>query len=331
MKKKAFYLLTLLIIGFWVFPAIGLLSNFQTPFFNVSKPNREFCANPNSVCLDNIPLFQIHENFDTLSPAMRASQVRQRLIKVARNYAISTNSLKVEKWKGTVNITSPDNVILTFRKEDLLAIGVPYEDGEKIAEQYLDRINYAINQYRTKWLITRLWLPIFLFLMLLLIAITYLSYGSFQKKWKLLLKPTFVKKFTLKFFALGLEWITSLIFVILLGRLILVVFNINVEAAFFNNIFSGDLSIIFTNLVEQLQIVALLLLLSAAFLVVRWLSRQGAGTIILPFENSSSGALGADIGKAIADSLVEELNRIRYIPDISQGKVNRGQKPARMQ
>ena len=121
---------------------------------------------------------------------------------------------------------------------------------------------------------------------------------------------TSVYRFIKNSLGITIEIIVFLITIALVFRLILMAIVANKEAFFEDNLIITNTETFFKQTLGILQVVGLIFLFTILSLLLRWLSRKAQGTVIIPFEDTTKGE---DRGKAIADSLVAELFRIRYI------------------
>jgi hypothetical protein len=117
-------------------------------------------------------------------------------------------------------------------------------------------------------------------------------------------------------FGRGLKLLVSLTNIILIIRLFIVIYNTNFYLT------TDDLEKLRTHIVTLLNILGLLFIFGVLSILLNWLSRSGGGTVVLPFDGTTASTSEApnnnsrqtpNLGKAIADSLVEELHRIRHI------------------
>lgn len=288
------------------------------------------CSHERAVCLDNHFIFWIEntEEVGDFNSAERAEEINKRIKKIADDSSIDINSLNVDNWQGAkvTIVRSPDTVIFTLTDNDVQATKSNIKDKEKLAYQYLEKIKSAIETYRKKrhfnqhfgwlgWLkrnfplVATILLIIFISC-LLIVFFRIIRHRIIRKYSRPQKSINSVFLFLINSFGRLIEVIVFLIILALISRLILIAFNINQEAFFVDTLTATDLKKLFEQTVGILQVIGLIFLLGILSLLLRWLSRKGQGTVVIPFEDTTGGKYN---GKAIADSLVEELHRIYQI------------------
>jgi tetratricopeptide (TPR) repeat protein len=299
-------------------------------------------VNPKAICLEERFIFRLENNkkVGDLTAEQRVREINARIKSLADNDSVKLDDLKIENWNGSkvTVIRSPTTVILTLSNDDVKAAKLPIEDKNKLASQYLERIKNEVNQYRKKhnffnyfgWLKilnknTRLKFPYwlaFLFILFLLVYIARFVYNSTLYKfpffWNWMANNI---RFAMNSFGRLLEFIVFIAIILFLIRLILIIFTANREAFFSVNITNTDLEKLFNQIYNILRIIGLIFLCGIISLILRWLSSQRNGTIVIPFVDLTTSdqeiekvtSNNQKIGKAISNSLVSELNRIRHI------------------
>jgi tetratricopeptide (TPR) repeat protein len=112
------------------------------------------------------------------------------------------------------------------------------------------------------------------------------------------------------------EFIIFLVIILLIFRLILVIYIVIRETLSTDNIIINNSNKIFDQSIEILKVIGAIFLFVLISLILRWLAAKGKGTVVIPFEDLDTG--NPNKGKAIANSLVAELNRIKHINTITQ-------------
>lgn len=233
------------------------------------------CSHERAVCLDNHFIFWIEntEEVGDFTSAERATEITDRIQKIADDSSIDIDDLIVDPWQGAklTTIRSPNTVIFTLTDEDVKATKSNVKDREKLADQYLARTKSAINIYRKRrrfarffgWLNSFFWvketLSIISFLslliivvFLLIIVVRFLGHRIIPKY----LRPQEL----INLFGRFIELILFLITVALISRLILIAFNINQEAFFVDNLTITELKILFEQSLDILQVIGLIFL-----------------------------------------------------------------------
>lgn len=143
-----------------------------------------------------------------------------------------------------------------------------------------------------------------------------------------------INKFVIKWTGIGIEIIVFFIILILIVRLIFVIYYNNFDLT------TDELEKLRKHIATLLNIIGLLLLFGVVSVLLHWLSSSREGTVVLPFDdttaplseepnNKSKGI--SNQGKAIADSLVEELHRISYIYTILSQTIKTGEEKIELQ
>jgi len=85
----------------------------------------------------------------------------------------------------------------------------------------------------------------------------------------------------------------------------------------------NDVSVLFNIVFEAAKISLIFILFGFLLLLISWLSGKGAGTIVLPFENLTESKEAFLDGRGIANLIIAELHRIRYLhhdtPEVEHG------------
>jgi tetratricopeptide (TPR) repeat protein len=143
-----------------------------------------------------------------------------------------------------------------------------------------------------------------------------------------------VKEFIVVWFGIGIEIILFLLILLLICRLIFVIYYNNFDLK------SDDLEELRKYVATLLNIIGLLLLFGVVSVLLHWLSSSRGGTVVLPFddttgspsqEKNNNSRQTSNQGKAIADSLVEELHRISDIHMILSQTIKTGEEKIELQ
>jgi hypothetical protein len=127
------------------------------------------------------------------------------------------------------------------------------------------------------------------------------------------------------FFCGKLPAYIAFVLIIVLGiRLIVVIFNANFYLT------NSDLEELRQHIITLLNIVGFFFILGTVFMLLYWLSNSRAGTVVLAFEDSKTGEKHK-LGRAIADSLVGELHRIRHIHTCLTQAIRIGEEDIKLQ
>ncbi len=97
------------------------------------------------VQLNSETLFVIHVPIGSFSAGDRAQAVTQRLEKVAADYSVEVQTLKVTNEAAVSSITIGSRALITITDEDAKAADA---DRKTLAQQYLAQVRDAINTYR---------------------------------------------------------------------------------------------------------------------------------------------------------------------------------------
>lgn len=112
-------------------------------------PVAEEQADPIPVMVDGTTLLRVREGLGRFSPTERAQMLRRRVIEVARNGAVSTESFEIAEVNNAVVVQSSqleeDSEILRITAADAQAIGTTQV---QLAEQYLQSLKDVVRQYR---------------------------------------------------------------------------------------------------------------------------------------------------------------------------------------
>ncbi|GET36566.1 hypothetical protein [Microseira wollei] len=334
MKRRWQILFALALAAFLFVTAMPLVYSQPQVLPNQTENDTKYCQNKekfNAVCLDDHFLFFIHNKKAVGSEIRnknrnevrgyeqqeRVKIIAQRIKEIADNSSIKTDSIRVDNWKVKItNIVSPLGVIVTLTEDDITAAKVMPDNKEKLADIYLLKIKNNIDLYRNKKHITEHvgWIeniknffsqPQASFLLIIIIVGFIFLIVVFVKNWN----------FVVEIFGKLLQFLLILMIFALVIRASLIFFYANFIDAIFprENLTKSDISELLTHSFSLLQMIGILLVLGVLALILHSLSSQKECIIIRPFENDTKGQYPENIGKAITDSLIEELERIRQI------------------
>jgi tetratricopeptide (TPR) repeat protein len=294
-----------------------------------------------SVFLDGKPIFIVPPGeIDQYPREKRARIITGRIQKIAEDPSISLDSIQVStQWDGMTNIVAGDVVLFTITDKDATAAKVKTKNRKKLADEYLQKIKEAISTYRGNRRINTILSPkpisfswikdtiselqksvvsalkdIVAIILDLIIIITVLAIicSAIHLIFPNLFRPAW--NIIKEWFRLGIELILYISLISLTLRLIILVFNANFEAFLPRNLTAVELGRFITHLGEVARIIGFMSLLGTVVLLIHWLSSEREGIVVLPFEDATDKQKFAEnIGKAIADSLIQELERIRQI------------------
>ncbi len=97
------------------------------------------------VVLDNETLFVIQAEVGSFSPEERASTISERIKNIAIDESISTDLFMIEKQENNTNIILNNKLIVTITDKDAQFART---SGDILANQYLQKIQNSINEYR---------------------------------------------------------------------------------------------------------------------------------------------------------------------------------------
>jgi tetratricopeptide (TPR) repeat protein len=347
MKRHWQALFALALAAFLLLVAIPLVYSQPPVLSNKTKTDQTYCKEPykyqsKAVCLDSHFLFFIHNSklVGGYDQNKRVEIITQRIKEIADNSSIKTESLRVDNWKGEItNIVSPNGVIVTLTKDDVAAAKVIGDNREKLAEIYLLKIKNRIDLYRkqkekeqhitehvgwTENIKSFFSFPYASLVLIVIIICLVLLIGLIRGLFDLLKNKSpkwarrFVEKdwkFIVEVFGGLLQLLLIIMILALVMRAVLIFFNANFVDAIFprENLTKSDITELLNHIFSLLQLIGIILVLGVLALVLHSLSSQKECIIIRPFENDTKGQYPENIGKAIADSLIEELERIRQI------------------
>ena len=125
------------------------------------------------VILDGETLFYFSSKIKGVPAKDRAEVAAQRIEKVAKNYAISIDSLKIVEFEGLKLISTEEQLLFAVTKSDAKAANRPLDE---LAEEYLQKVKNATAQYReqrsTKRLVQTILIAVFdaiIFIVLLIV------------------------------------------------------------------------------------------------------------------------------------------------------------------
>ncbi len=108
-------------------------------------------ANPQSnqqdfpVVLDGETLFNFSSKVEGIPAKDRAERVSIRIEKVAKNFVIPVDSIKIEEFEGLKLISTEEQLLLAVTKSDAQVANRPLDE---LATEYLQKVKEAITQYR---------------------------------------------------------------------------------------------------------------------------------------------------------------------------------------
>lgn len=326
MKKRwrSFIALTLSIFLFIRVDSLAYSQSQNAP--NDCNPKISQDNKTISVYWENESLFPIaNKKIGELEPNKRSKEICHKIQKFADDDYANLDNLKVKNLNGDTTIASSERVIVTLTDDDIRAVKVNIKDKNKIADDYLARIKDAVEKYRNQqqyfdfsWLqsLNKDLISILLIILVLIYflrVIYYLMRSKCPKLYKLL-RSSF--QFTFNSFGRFVEFIIFLTIILLISKLILTIYIIGREAFFEKNIRTINPSQTFEQAIEVLKIIGMIFLFTLISLVIRWLAAKGKGTVVIAFEDLETG--DRNKGKAIANSLISELNRIKHINTIEE-------------
>ena len=97
------------------------------------------------VILDGEKLFYFSTLIEDLPADSRAKEASQRIEKVAKDYAIPIDSLKIVEFEGLQLISTGERLLFAVTKSDAEQANLPLEE---LAGEYLQKVKDAIAQYR---------------------------------------------------------------------------------------------------------------------------------------------------------------------------------------
>ncbi|BAZ36593.1 TPR repeat-containing protein (plasmid) [Calothrix sp. NIES-4101] len=309
-----------------------------------SSEDKKFCQSKhpvnNAVCLDEHFLFRIKNNQPVrgLKSQERATEISNIIKQIADDYYIDIDSLKIEKSQNNkfLIFSSPNGIIFTMTDDDAKAEGFEIQDKRILAENYLQLIKHHLKIYRHNLHLSQhySWIEIiknnifiitsmiilFLLFFTLFANVTFYLVSRNNNKHNLLNKLMFNNtKFITEFFGFAIEVSIIAIIFILMMRLLLIIFNDNFDFLFSKNYLnSNELTVFSGHITYLIQIIGLIFIVGIIFLLFRWLSNKGEGTVVIPFQDTTNDEKYN--GKAIADSLIEELYRISQIQTLVQSE-----------
>lgn len=149
MKKTGHLLVTFTAILLLVLTisTVGIAQNLDQLGAIQNQTQTENAIDGFPVTLDGRPIFFIRRGVSSFSAEDRANAITQRINRIAQNYSISLENLKIapNPYDNSLYLSLDKEVILTITEQDARAY---FSTPEVLARDALQRIKDAIEQYR---------------------------------------------------------------------------------------------------------------------------------------------------------------------------------------
>lgn len=123
-------------------------NSITTPEIPKQKPNSQNGEQNFPVVLDGETLFYFSSIIEGIPAQNRAQETSQAIEKVAKNFAIALDSLKILELEGLRLVSERDNTVFAVLQADARVANQPLD---KLANEYLKTTQDAIARYRIKY------------------------------------------------------------------------------------------------------------------------------------------------------------------------------------
>jgi small-conductance mechanosensitive channel len=149
MKKIGHMLVTftMILLLTLTISTIGIAQNSAQPGAPQSQTQTENAIDGFPVTLDGRPIFFIRRGVSSFSAEDRANAITQRIKRIAQNYSIALENLKIapNPYDNSLYLSLDKEVILTITEQDARAY---FSTPEVLARDALQGIKNALEQYR---------------------------------------------------------------------------------------------------------------------------------------------------------------------------------------